>query len=156
MFEAVRSVLGIDKPTKMQPFNEILNSRSGSTHQTGLIVETDEYRWERVRIQSIDSFTYDSYQNRPLSLTTIVQTMDGMKEFPLMSCELHYIAPYVPAKSVDDLEGCVVPVMYSTDSTDDDTLFGEQSIDSCMLSAENGYLVAEESEFATSPAEVQL
>lgn len=162
MIRRIKSLFGLDKPSKMQPFDEILFARNGETHSTGMIAEAGEYRWERAEIVSIDDFSYDSFRKKPFFLTASVETSDGVKEMMLMSCELHYLAPYVPAESVDELEGCVVPVMYSVaseeKSLDMSELLGEDyeaesEPEKCMLSAENGYLVTEVDDFATHPAE---
>lgn len=162
MFNRIKSALGLDKPSKTQPFDEILFARTGERHSTGMIAEAGEYRWERGRIISIDDFSYHPYQNKPFFIKVSVETDDGVKEMMLMSCELHYLAPYVPAESIDGLDGCVVPVMYSV-SSEEETLdmsevFGEEyeaesESEKCMLSAENGYLVTEADDFATHPAE---
>lgn len=152
-----RDVLRLDNPSKTQPFDEILFSRTGERHSTGVFAEIDGHRWERGRVDSIKSFSYDRQQKKPFSVKVMVDTVGGRKELYLTSCDFHYLAPYVPAESVDGLVGCVVPVMYSVEEdgySNMGELFGDEyepEPEKCMLSAENGYLVADEGDFNVRP-----
>jgi hypothetical protein len=142
MFSKIKSFFGFDRPSKTEPFDKILFSRQGEEHSTGVFEKKDDYCWERATLVSIDKFSYDSYNKTPFYMDASIETSNGTKEMMLTACELHYLAPYVSAESVDGLEGCVIPVMYSIDS------------DNCMISAENGYLVATEEEFEKRPSEI--
>lgn len=147
----LRMTLGFDYPSKTQPFDEILYSRSGEEHSEGVFIESDRTRWERARVTEIVRFMYDSLSRTPISIRVEVSTTDGPKHMFLTSCDLHYLAPYVPAQSVDGLVGCVVPVMYSTVQRPDmseifDSIDKDPEPDSCLLSIENGELVANKSQ----------
>lgn len=138
---AINEGLNRNAPSKTQPFDEILFSRDGERHSTGKFAQAAGHRWERARIVEITEFAYDNRGKKPFYINANIQTSDGLKEMMLMSFDLHYLAPYVPAESIDGLEGCVIPVTYSIGS------------DGCHLSAENGYLVTEKSDFSTPPSE---
>jgi len=96
--------------------NMMLGSGEGESHEPGPIDTARGPTRERARITAIDHLGYGPSIDGHTYLSVLVDTTDGEKAVHLSPRDLRVLAPYVPAETVNELEGCVIPVQFNPGS----------------------------------------